>query len=149
MKQEFKLPIIVSTHFRLNKKLQNQIKKFNLKDIIFMKPFSYTDYCNLQINSKLIFSDSGSLTEETSIMNLKSINIRDSQERHEGFEEGIVPLTGLNLKLIKNAINYLLINKNKKKPVTDYEKGENISSKLVTILISFVDQINKKSWYKK
>ena len=51
-----------------------------------MKPFSYTDYCNLQI-SKLIFSDSGSLTEETSIMNLKSINIRDSQERHEGFEE--------------------------------------------------------------
>ena len=114
-----------------------------------MKPFSYTDYCNLQINSKLIFSDSGSLTEETSIMNLKSINIRDSQERHEGFEEGIVPLTGLNLKLIKNAINYLLINKNKKKPVTDYEKGENISSKLVTIVISFVDQINKKSWYKK
>ena len=60
-----------------------------------------------------------------------------------------MPLTGLNLKLIKNAINYLLINKNKKKPVTDYEKGENISSKLVTILISFVDQINKKSWYKK
>ena len=149
LKQEFKLPIIVSTHFRLNKKLHNQIKKNNLKDIIFMKPFSYTDYCNLQINSKLIFSDSGSLTEETSIMNLKSINIRDSQERHEGFEEGIVPLTGLNLKLIKNAINYLLINKNKKKPVTDYEKGENISSKLVTILISFVDQINKKSWYKK
>ncbi len=149
LKLEFKLPIIVSTHFRLNNKLQNQIRKYNLKDIIFMKPFSYTDYCKLQINSKLIFSDSGSLTEETSIMDLKSINIRDSQERHEGFEEGVVPLTGLNLKLIKNAINYLMLDKNKKKQVTDYEKGKNISSKLVTIVISFVDQINKKSWFKK
>ena len=61
----------------------------------------------------------------------------------------IVPLTGMNLRLIKNAINYILINKNKKKQVNDYEKGENISSKLVTIVISFVDQINKKSWFKK
>ena len=75
-----------------------------------MNPFSYSDYCQLQISSKIIFSDSGSLTEETSIMNLKSINIRDSQERHEGFEQGIVPLTGLNLNLIKNALAYLLSN---------------------------------------
>ena len=114
-----------------------------------MNPFSYTDYCKLQLESKIVFSDSGSLTEETSIMKLKSINIRDSQERHEGFEEGIVPLTGLNLNLIKNAINYILSNNYKINPVMDYENGSNISSKLVTILISFVDQINKKNWFKK
>ena len=114
-----------------------------------MNPFSYSDYCKLQLCSKIIFSDSGSLTEETSIMKLKSINIRDSQERHEGFEEGIVPLTGLNLNLIKNAINYLNSNKNKFNQVKDYENGVNISSKLVTIIISFIDQINKKSWFKK
>ena len=149
LKSEFKIPIVVSTHFRLNQKLKNTIIKNKLTDIIFMKPFSYSDYCKLQLNSKMIFSDSGSLTEETSIMRLKSINIRDSQERHEGFEDGIVPLTGLNLKLIKNAIYYLLSNKNKITPVSDYERGINISSKLVTIIISFVDQINKKSWFKK
>ncbi len=149
LKSEFKIPIIVSTHFRLSQKLKNQFNKSKLRDVIFMKPFSYTDYCKLQLNSKIIFSDSGSLTEETSIMKLRSINIRESQERHEGFEEGIVPLTGLNLKLIKNSIYYLLSNKKKIIPILDYEHGVNISSKLVTIIISFVDQINKKSWFKK
>ena len=146
---EFKIPVIVSTHFRLKNKLQKESKKNNFKKVIFMNPFSYIDYCKLQLCSKIIFSDSGSLTEETSIMKLKSINIRDSQERHEGFEEGIVPLTGLNLNLIKNAINYLNSNKNKFNQVKDYENGVNISSKLVTIIISFIDQINKKSWLKK
>ena len=146
---EFKIPVIVSTHFRLKNKLQKETKKSKLKKVIFMNPFSYSDYCKLQLCSKIIFSDSGSLTEETSIMKLKSINIRDSQERHEGFEEGLVPLTGLNLNLIKNAINYLNLNKNKFNQVKDYENGVNISSKLVTIIISFIDQINKKSWLKK
>ena len=86
-------------------------------------------------------------------MKLRSINIRDSQERHEGFEEGIVPLTGLNLNLIKNAMNYILSKNYKINPVMDYENGSNFSSKLVTIIISFVDQINKKnrknSWARK
>ncbi len=148
LNSKFKIPIIVSTHFRLSKKLKEQIENFKLKKVKFMKPFSYTEYCKLQLSSKIIFSDSGSLTEETSIMGLRSINIRDSQERHEGFEEGIVPLTGLNVNLIENAINFLLFNKSKVSQVMDYEKGINISSKLVTILISFIDQINKKSWLK-
>ena len=82
-------------------------------------------------------------------MKLKSINIRDSQERHEGFEEGIVPLTGLNLNLIKNAMNYILSNNHKFMPVVDYEGGSNTSAKLVTIVISFIHQINKKNWFKK
>ncbi len=148
LQSEFKIPIIVSTHFRLKNKLEKFIKSNRLKKIKFLAPFSYTDYCKLQLSAKLIFSDSGSLTEETSIMKLKSINIRDSQERHEGFEEGIVPLTGLNISLIKNAVNYVLSNKVKVKPIKDYEDGANASSKLVTIIISFIDQINKKNWFK-
>ena len=146
---EFNLPVIVSTHYRLQYKFENQTKKYKFKNINFMKPFSYTDYCKLQLCSKLIFSDSGSLTEETSIMKLKSINIRDSQERHEGFEQGIVPLTGLNLDLIKNAISYLLSSEFQIIPISDYENGANTSSKLVTIVISFIDQVNKKDWFKK
>lgn len=146
---KFKIPIVVSTHFRLLKKIQNETKKNKLKKVVFMKPFSYSDYCKLQLCSKIIFSDSGSITEETSIMKLNSINLRDSQERHEGFEEGIVPLTGLNLNLIKNAINFIESRKNKFYQVKDYENGTNISSKLVTIIVSFVDQINKKDWFKK
>ena len=149
LNSEFKVPVVVSTHFRLKKKLKTLIKNDKLKNIIFMPPFSYTDYCKLQICSKIIFSDSGSLTEETSIMNLRSINIRDSQERHEGFEEGTVPLTGLNLNLIQSAIYCLLSGKIKMNSVKDYKIGENISSKLVTIVISFIDQINKKNWFKK
>ena len=145
---EFKIPIIVSTHFRLKKKLEILIQNKKLKNIKFLAPFSYTDYCKLQLSSKIIFSDSGSLTEETSIMKLKSINIRDSQERHEGFEEGIVPLTGLNLKMIKNAIKYVLAKKNQIGVVKDYENGKNASTKCVAIVISFIDQINKKNWFK-
>ena len=145
---EFKIPIIVSTHFRLKKKLEILIQNKKLKNIKFLAPFSYTDYCKLQLSSKIIFSDSGSLTEETSIMKLKSINIRDSQERHEGFEEGIVPLTGLNLKMIKNAIKYVLAKKNQIGVVKDYESGKNASTKCVAIVISFIDQINKKNWFK-
>ncbi len=146
---EFNLPVIVSTHYRLQHKFENQTKKHNFKNINFMKPFSYTDYCKLQLCSKLIFSDSGSLTEETSIMKLKSINVRDSQERHEGFEQGIVPLTGLNLVLIKSAIAYLSSSEFKIFPINDYENGLNSSSKLVSIVISFIDQVNKKDWLKK
>jgi UDP-N-acetylglucosamine 2-epimerase (non-hydrolysing) len=81
-------------------------------------------------------------------MNLKTINIRDSQERHEGFEEGIVPLTGLNLDLIDSAITYLLSNNFQVNPVKDYETGKNASSKIITILHSFIHQINKKNWFK-
>ena len=146
---EFDIPVIVSTHFRLKNKLEKLIQNKKLSNVKFLAPFSYTDYCKLQLSSKIIFSDSGSLTEETSIMKLKSINIRDSQERHEGFEEGTVPLTGLNLDLIKNAINYLLHNRVKIKSIRDYENGDNVSIKLVTIILSFIDQINKKNWFKK
>ena len=82
-------------------------------------------------------------------MKLKSINVRDSQERHEGFEQGIVPLTGLNLVLIKSAIAYLSSSEFKIFPINDYENGLNSSSKLVSIVISFIDQVNKKDWLKK
>jgi UDP-N-acetylglucosamine 2-epimerase (non-hydrolysing) len=145
---KFRLPIVVSTHYRLKLKMDKLIKNKELKKIIFMSPFSYTDYCRLQLSSKIIFSDSGSITEEASIMNLKTINIRDSQERHEGFEEGIVPLTGLNLDLIDSAITYLLSNNFQVNPVKDYETGKNASSKIITILHSFIHQINKKNWFK-
>ena len=109
LENTFKLPIIVSTHYRLqNKILKNaklDIKTF--KKVKFLKPFGYFDYCHLLNNAKIVFSDSGTITEESSVMQFKAVNLRETNERQEGFAEGIVPMTGLNLKNIDTAINIL------------------------------------------
>jgi UDP-N-acetylglucosamine 2-epimerase (non-hydrolysing) len=143
------LPVIVSTHYRLQKKIleNKKLKSKKFKNVKFLKPFGYFDYCQLLNQAKIVFSDSGTITEESSVMKFKAINLRETNERQEGFEEGIAPMTGLNLKNIDTAIN-ILSNKNYTiNPVKDYEIN-NVSSKVVKILISYIDYINHKVWKK-
>ena len=101
--------IIVSTHPRTMKIIKSKNLKY-LKNIIFSIPFSYSEYAKLQINAKYVFSDSGSITEESSIMGFKSINLRNTNERQEGMTYGTVPMSHFNI----NTIDQILKIKKKK-----------------------------------
>ncbi|SPY79333.1 non-hydrolyzing UDP-N-acetylglucosamine 2-epimerase [Providencia rustigianii] len=148
--EKYLLPIIVSTHPRTRKKIELLDLKFHpLVNLI--KPLGFSDYIHLQLNSKVVLSDSGTITEESSILNFPAINIRDAQERPEGFEEGAVMLTGMNIERILQAIEILenqstgthrLINK-----VQDYI-APNVSDKVLRTIISYTDYVNKVIWKK-
>lgn len=148
--KEYKQKVIVSTHFRTKEVLKQN--KFSNNLVEFHKPFGFIDYINLEINSKIVFSDSGSLTEESSILNFPAIDLREENERPEGMEEGIVALTGLDLKKVKTGMKFLLdkkkiINSSKKISVNDY-RSTNFSDKVVNSIISYINYINKKNWFK-
>tara|TARA_B100000787_G_C16194469_1_gene299750 strand:- start:1581 stop:2705 length:1125 start_codon:yes stop_codon:yes gene_type:complete len=139
-----KLPIIVSTHPRLRKKLN----KYSKKNVILHKPFSFTDYVNLQNNSKIILSDSGTINEEASILGLNAINLRETHERPEANEEAITIMTGTNLRNVINAIKYFennpLVSK-QKKIIPSYSK-ENISDTISKVIISFINYIKQNNY---
>ena len=143
------LPVIVSTHPRT----QGALRKYNFKInslVEFMKPFGFFDYINLQLNSRLVLSDSGTITEESSILGFSALNLRDVQERPEGFEEASVMLTGLELNTVKQCINVLENEDHHRniptKIVEDY-KPLNVSSKVVRILFSLTSFVNRKVWH--
>ena len=143
----FKKKIIFSLHPRTMKVLNINIKKF--KNFIFLEPFKYSDYIFLQKNSFCVISDSGSLMEEASILNFPAISLRDSTERVEGMEKGVLIMTGFNRDKLINGIN-VITNNNKEdfsKLVDDYNV-DNVSDKISNIIISYIDYINNKVWKK-
>lgn len=146
--EHYSLPIIVSTHPRTRKKIEELNLKFDPL-VNLVKPLCFTDYIKLQTKSRVVLSDSGTITEESSILNFAAINIREAHERPEGFEEGAVMFTGMEVKRIIQAIQVLadqptgnsrLINK-----VRDYE-APNVSDKMIRVLLSYTDYINKFTW---
>ena len=147
---KFKLKIIFSAHPRTKKQIKNKKIKLN-KLVKISKPLGFFDYIKLQINSKVVISDSGSITEESSILNFPALNIRETHERQEGMEEASVIMTGLSFK---NVIHGIKILKNQKRGlkrniniVSDYDK-ENVSEKVVRIILSYTDYVNKSIWKK-
>jgi len=148
--RKYKLPIIVSTHPRTRKKIEALSLKFSSL-VQFLKPLGFSDYVKLQKESKLVLSDSGTITEESSILNFSALNIREAQERPEGLEEGAVMFTGMELDRILQAIDILedqadgvsrTVN-----VVKDYV-APNVSEKVVRIIISYTDYVNKFVWKK-
>jgi UDP-N-acetyl-L-fucosamine synthase len=144
----YSLPIIISTHPRT----KNQIDK--LKNIIFdplvifSKPFGFFDYIKLQKNAKVVLSDSGTISEESSILNFSAINIRTAHERPEAMEEASVMMVGLKKKRILQAIELLnnkIIKKYDNSVVADYNTPT-VSLKIVKIILSYTDYINSKVW---
>ena len=150
LSKKYKKKIIISTHPRTNKKFLEKKFKFN-SYIKSIKPLGFLDYNNLQINSKLVLSDSGTITEESSILKFKALNLRETHERPEGMEEGSVMMVGLNIDRIIHAINSLDIEtKNKKisfEIPSDY-RCKNVSDKMVRIIVSYIDYVNKNIWKK-
>jgi UDP-N-acetylglucosamine 2-epimerase len=148
--EKYKKPILVSTHPRTMLKIKQQKQPINEK-IIFAKPLNFSDYNSLQINALAVLSDSGTITEESAILNLTSLNIREAQERPEGMEEATVIMTGTKISNLFNALEIVLKQKKNKvkfNKIDDY-KSENVSEKIPRIILSYIDQINQKIWFKK
>jgi UDP-N-acetylglucosamine 2-epimerase len=143
--------VIVSTHPRTKKKLEamNYTNKNSLVE--FMKPFGFLDYIKLQMNAFCVISDSGTITEESSILSFPAITIRQAHERPEGMDEGTLIMTGLNKDRILESIDVVTsqFKENKRiiHTVPDYE-ADNVSKKVVRIILSYTDYINRTVWYK-
>jgi len=148
--KKFDVPIIVSTHPRAKKMIELSNLKFS-QNIKFLKPFSFSDYCKLQINSKCVLSDSGTITEESSILNFPALNLRISHERPEGLEEGAVMSVGLSVDKIINALDIIRNQPREEKRllkiVNDYDV-DNVSEKIIRIILGNIDLVNQNVWHK-
>ncbi len=149
--KKYSLPVIVSTHPRTRKKLEQQ-KGFSFNSQIqFLTPLGFFDYVKLQQNATTVISDSGTITEESSILNFPSITIRQQHERPEGMDEGTLIMSGLDSDSILTAIDVVIshnIESNTTfKVVTDYDT-ENVSKKVLRIILSYTNYVNQKVWYK-
>ncbi|MCI2227547.1 UDP-N-acetylglucosamine 2-epimerase (non-hydrolyzing) [Polaribacter sp. MSW13] len=149
--EKYKLPIIVSTHPRTRNKINETGVAFNSL-IQLMKPLGFHDYNNLQKNAKAVLSDSGTISEESSIMNFPALNIREAHERPEAMEEASVMMVGLNPERIMQGLVLLDSQSSGEdrllRLVSDYSMP-NVSDKVVRIIISYTDYINRVVWSKK
>ncbi len=147
---EYKIDVIVSTHPRTRKKIDESNPTLDNK-VKFLKPLSFTEYNKLQISSRAVLSDSGTISEESSILNFPALNIRESHERPEAMEQASVMLVGFNKSRIKQSVKILDDqNRDKKRTlniVEDYSDN-NISDKIIRIIISHIDFINTNTWHK-
>jgi UDP-N-acetylglucosamine 2-epimerase (non-hydrolysing) len=148
--EKYGLPIIVSTHPRTRKKIELLDLRFHPL-VRLMKPLGFSDYVKLQSDSKAVLSDSGTITEESSILNFAAVNIRDAQERPEGFEEGAVMFTGMNVERILQAIDILedqTIGEGRLLNVVKDYVAPNVSEKVIRTIISYTDYVNRVVWKK-
>ena len=148
--EKYDLPIIFSAHPRTNKKIASMGIKLNPR-IQLIKPLSFSDYIALQVNAFVVLSDSGTITEESSILNFPAINIRDTHERPEGFEEGVAIFCGTDERSIMQSIE-IAIKQGRGQDrtiqrVSDYI-APNVSEKMARVIASYVGYVNKFVWRK-
>jgi UDP-N-acetylglucosamine 2-epimerase len=144
-------PIIISTHPRTKKRL-DAMELGQLNPLIqFLKPFGFCDYIKLQMESLCVVSDSGTITEEASLLNLPAITIRNAHERPEGMDVGTLIMSGLKKERVLDAVHVIVAQHDKDKPVMhpvqDYEAGP-VSKQLLRVVLSYVDYINRTVWSK-
>ena len=150
--KKLKLKAIVSLHPKTKDRIQGSDKSiFNFPYILFHEPFDFIDYCSLQKNSKFVISDSGSISEESYIQNFAAINIRDSHERSEAMDNGVVIMSGFHDKGLEEAVSILAQQgfagpKSRNIVIPCYDE-ENVSDKIVNITNSYVNYINLRKWY--
>jgi UDP-N-acetylglucosamine 2-epimerase (non-hydrolysing) len=148
--EKYQTPVIVSTHPRTRNKINEKKILFNPL-IQLMKPLGFHDYNHLQKNAYAVLSDSGTISEESSIMNFPALNIRDAHERPEAMEEASVMMVGLNTERILQGLvlldNQKRGNQRNLRPVSDYSMP-NVSDKVVRIILSYTDYVNRVVWSK-
>ena len=148
---KYAIPIVISTHPRTRKKLDEIGYQSKNPLIRFSKPFGFHEYNNLQMNAFCVISDSGTIAEEGSILNLPAVTIRQAHERPEGMDETTVIMSGLSkvrvIDSVEIATSHHAEAKRTIKPVKDYE-ADNVSKKVLRIIVSYIDYVNRTVWHK-
>jgi len=148
---EYQLPILVSTHPRTKMRLEALGESLGHPFIRFEKPFGLLDYIKLQMNAFCVLSDSGTITEEASLLNLPAITIRNAHERPEGMDEGTLVMSGLKAERVLESVKVVTRQHDTKKRVIpivkDYQAGP-VSKQVLRIVLSYTDYINRTVWHK-
>jgi UDP-N-acetylglucosamine 2-epimerase len=147
---DYGLPVIVSTHPRTQKRVDATCAQFHPL-VRLIKPLGFHDYVNLQMNAKAVLSDSGTINEESSILNFPALNIREAHERPEGMEEAAVMMVGLEVERVRQALAIIAMQgrgaERDLRLVDDYSVA-NVSAKVVRIVHSYTDYVNRVVWKK-
>ena len=142
--EKYKLPIIFSTHPRTQKKIDAGEVKFNHL-VKIMKPLGFADYIKLQENAFCVISDSGTITEESSLLGFPAITIRQAHERPEGMDEGTVIMSSVDKDGVLDAINIVTSQNMRMKVVDDYN-NDILAAKVVRIILSYTGYIKRTVW---
>jgi len=148
---EYQFPILVSTHPRTKKRLEALGESLDHPLIRFEKPFGLLDYIKLQMSAFCVLSDSGTITEEASLLNLPAITIRNAHERPEGMDEGTLIMSGLKVERVLESVKVVTSQHDAEKRVIpivkDYQGGP-VSKQVLRIVLSYTDYINRTVWHK-
>ena len=148
---QYELPVIVSTHPRTQKRLDALNVGHLDSRIQFLKPFGFCDYVKLQLGALCVVSDSGTITEEGSLLNLPAVTIRNAHERPEGMDVGTLIMAGLKKERVLDAVRVIIAQHKRDArvmvPVEDYE-AQSVSKKILRVVLSYTDYVNRTVWRK-